>query len=293
MSAYCYLVLPEAKVKKVLAHQGETMLGISKELHACCQSLSGRRLFWSALKRLSTESVSSTMSEARAALAKLASITEADYEKVKGDTITKIEEILASAGLDERRDVTVKYFERELVLRIAHQAEHVDLELTAELRQLAFKAGKLAALPPQEGIEVLEANKRIEIAAAMLKQAAAGRKTLNQFLADEGESVSGEKLLTSPNKALYLSSSQGVVKTHSRELRTKDPAAWKLEEAYLKEVCSEGKHVQEEYEAQILPEHGTWTPVATSKCDSQQFQNLGVFKWAPTGANANDIHTKS
>eukprot|EP00971_Amphidinium_carterae_P006076 119692-Amphidinium_carterae.1 len=107
MASYCYLVLPEPKVKRVLEHKGETMVAISKELHACCNTTSGRRLFWSALKRLSVESVSSHMSEAREALSKLSSVTEAAFEKQKTEAIAKITELLQEAGLDERRDVTI------------------------------------------------------------------------------------------------------------------------------------------------------------------------------------------
>eukprot|EP00971_Amphidinium_carterae_P012146 239201-Amphidinium_carterae.2 len=282
MGAYCYLVLPEAKVKKILAHDGDkAMSDIKGDLQAVCDSMSGRRLFWSAYKKLATESVAKTMTDARLKLAQSRTITEAYFEQLKKESVEKIQELVDSAGLDERRDVSLKYFGRDLLLRISHHAELAELELTAELREIAYRAGDLDALPPQAVIEKGDAATKVDIPASMLMQAKSARKTLLQFLADEGENESGEKLLVSRERSEH--ENLGVIKTHSRELRTKDPGAWKLEEAYLKDVCSEGRHVQEQYTAELVPTHGTWRSAADAMRRSTRFQSLGMYKWAPTG----------
>eukprot|EP00971_Amphidinium_carterae_P220816 4384025-Amphidinium_carterae.2 len=226
------------------------MSDIKGELQAVCDSMSGRRLFWSAYKKLATESVAKTMADARLKLEGGKSITGSYFEELKKESVEKIQELVDSAGLDERRDVSLKYFGRDLLLRISHHAELAELELTAQLREIAYHAGDLDALPPQAVIEKADAATTVEIPASMLKQAKSARKTLLQFLTDEGENESGEKLLVSGEISGH--ERLGVIKTHSRELRTKDPGAWKLEEAYLKDVCSEGKHVQEEYKAELV-----------------------------------------
>eukprot|EP00971_Amphidinium_carterae_P333019 6467481-Amphidinium_carterae.3 len=59
---------------------------------------------------------------------------------------------------------------------------------------------------------------------------------------------------------------------------------------YLKDVCAEGKHVQERYIAELVPKHGAWTAVANAKRSSQCSRSLGMYKWAPTGENNQTVH---
>eukprot|EP00971_Amphidinium_carterae_P186266 3697380-Amphidinium_carterae.1 len=256
------LFMPEPTIKRVLlASTDAELLAVAEDIQSMIESsLTGKRLFGSAWKKVLVVRLQGIVNQAIADLRASDAITKSLYETVKGTHLKAMNAIpeQQSCCLTDARC----------------NSEHLDHALQAVVKDVAVRAGLLTKLPCEEVDTAAQVAVKVE--PSLLVSHSAARNDLLKYLSYETED-------TEQGADLLLA----CLKQNEKRLLTAS-RWWAHDAKVIENLCTDSAGCQRlrEYKQLCLPssEHAISVESALQK-STEYLASIG-FKWSAAGSKA-------